>query len=94
MIFSLPCDLSVTKGQVSPVMRIPVFGICENKAADQLHGDPAADLSAFVFATKIVQSLYSINLKFQASSHLLWLYSPEDMFSPDAAQVTLHQNNR
>ena len=28
-------------------------------------------ISAFVFATKIFQSLYFLNLKFQASSHLL-----------------------
>ena len=33
-------------------------------------------ISAFVFATRIVQFLYFLNLKFQASSHLLWLYSP------------------
>ena len=33
-------------------------------------------ISAFVFATRIVQSLYFLNLKFQASRHLLWLYSP------------------
>ena len=32
-------------------------------------------ISAFVFATRIVQSLYYLNPKFQASSHLLWLYS-------------------
>ena len=32
-------------------------------------------ISAFVFAIRIVQSLYYVNLKFQASSHLLWLYS-------------------
>ena len=31
---------------------------------------------AFVFATRIVQSLYFLILKFQASSHLVWLYSP------------------
>ena len=31
-------------------------------------------ISAFVFATQIVQSLFYLNLKFQASSHL-WLYS-------------------
>ena len=29
----------------------------------------------FVFATQIVQSLYFLNPKFQASSHLLWLHS-------------------
>ena len=33
-------------------------------------------ISAFVFATYIVQSLYFLNPKFQASSYLLWLYSP------------------
>ena len=33
-------------------------------------------ISAFIFATSIVQSLYFISLKFQYSSHLLWLYSP------------------
>ena len=32
-------------------------------------------ISAFIFATRIVQSLYFLNTKFQASSHLLWLYS-------------------
>ena len=31
---------------------------------------------AFVFATQIVQSLFFLNPKFQASSHFLWLYSP------------------
>ena len=33
-------------------------------------------ISAFVFAIQIVQSLYYLNTKFQAFSHLLWLYSP------------------
>ena len=33
-------------------------------------------ISAFVFATRILQSLYFLNRKFQASSHLQWLYSP------------------
>ena len=33
-------------------------------------------ISAFVFAIRIVQSLYYLNPKFQASSYLLWLYSP------------------
>ena len=32
-------------------------------------------ISAFVFATQILQSLYFLNPKFQASSHILWLYS-------------------
>ena len=33
-------------------------------------------ISAFVFTMRIVQPLYYLNPKFQASSHLLWLYSP------------------
>ena len=49
------------------------FCICENKDADQLRGDA---VSAFVFATWIVQSLCFLNPKFQVSNHLLWLYSP------------------
>ena len=32
-------------------------------------------ISAFVFAIRIVQSIYNLIPKFQASSHLLWLYS-------------------
>ena len=48
------------------------FCICENKDADQLRGK----ISAFVFATRIVESLYFLNPKFQAPSHLLWLYRP------------------
>ena len=36
----------------------------------------AKQISAFDFATLIVQSLYFLNSKFQASIHLLWLYSP------------------
>ena len=36
---------------------------------------PAHLISAFVFTTQIIQSLYFINPKFQVSSHLLRLYS-------------------
>ena len=53
-------------------------------------------ISAFVFATRIVHSLYFLNPKFQASSHLLRLYTarfvldqvknPEDRFSRNEAQ--------
>ena len=32
-------------------------------------------ISAFVFATRIVESLFFMDPKFQASSHLLWLCS-------------------
>ena len=76
-------------------MRKPTFNICENKDADQLRGDGEAD-HALVFAIWIVQSLYYLNPKFQASSHYLWLHSlvcvgpgqkPECWFSHDAAQI-------
>ena len=33
-------------------------------------------ISAFVFTTRIEQSLYFLYTKFQTSSHLVWLYSP------------------
>ena len=47
----------------SLVMRKPAFCICKNKEADQLRGNrgfavTAKLISAFVFATRIVQSLY------------------------------------
>ena len=58
-------------------VRKPDFCVCENKDADQLRGNLTAKLiSAFVFATQIVQSLYFLNTKFLASSHFMQLYSP------------------
>ena len=33
-------------------------------------------ISAFVFATQTVQSIYFLNPKFQVSNHPLWLYTP------------------
>ena len=62
-------------GHMSRVVRKPAFCICENKGADQLR-ITAKLISIFVFATQIVQPLYFLNTKFQASNHLLWLYSP------------------
>ena len=38
-------------------------------------------ISTFVFDTQTIQSLYFLNPKFQASSHLLWLYTA--WFVPD-----------
>ena len=55
-------------------------------------------ISAFILATQIVQSLYFLNPKFQASIHLLWLNSlvvvgpgrkPEHWFSHNEAQMWL-----
>ena len=48
--------------------------IGENKDADQLRGT-AKLISAFVFATRIVQFLFYLNPKFQASSSFLCFYS-------------------
>ena len=42
----------------------------------QRHRSAAQSISAFVFAIQIVQFLYYQKPKFQASSHLLWLYRP------------------
>ena len=56
-------------------MRKPAFCIDENKDADQLRGNREADQRLF-FATRILQSLFFLNPKFQTSSHLLWLHSP------------------
>ena len=54
------------------------FGICENKGADQLRGDRAADPRlCFRFIIRLlVHCIYFLNPKFQGSSHLLGLYSP------------------
>ena len=58
----------------SRVLSKPAFRICKKKA--QINCAVAAQLiSAFVLAIEIVQSIYILNPKFQASGHLLWLYS-------------------
>ena len=72
-------------------MRKPAFCICENKDADQLRGNREAD-QRLVFATYILQSLYFLNLKFQASSCTARFVSdlvgnPEDRFSHNKARI-------
>ena len=60
----------------SLVMRKPDFCICENKDADQLRSNREADQRlCFRYMAWIVQSLFYLNPKLQASSHLLWLCS-------------------
>ena len=63
---------------VSLVMRKPFFFFfAYAKIKTQISFAVTAKLiSAFVFATQMVQSLYFLKSKFQASSHLLWLCSP------------------
>ena len=50
-------------------MRKPTICIGENKDSDQLHSNTKL-ISAFVFATRIVQPLFFSNPKFQDSSLL------------------------
>ena len=75
-------------------MRKPMFCICENKDTDQLR---AKLISAFVFATYIVQSLYFLNLNFKLLAISRWLFSlicvrpgqnPQCWFSHIAAQLS------
>ena len=71
----------------------PTICICENKDADQV---TAKLISVFDFATRVVQFLFYINPKFQASSSFLCLYwpvcvgpvwKPRCWFSHEAAQM-------
>ena len=62
---------------MSRVVRKPAFFAYAKKTKTQISFAVTAKLiSAFVSATWIVQSLLYLNPKFQASSHLLWLFSP------------------
>ena len=79
-------------------MKKPAFCIYAKTKTQISFAVTAKLISAFVFATEIVQSLYFLNTKFEASSHHLWLYSlvcvgpgrkPERWFSRDAAQIVL-----
>ena len=83
-----------TKGNVlymSRVMRKPDFCLCKNKGADQLCSNSATQrISAFVFASRIVQLPYFLNPKFPALSYFCnctgWFVSgllgnPEAQFS-------------
>ena len=61
---------------ISRVIRKSAFRICENKGSDQLQDNCTADQGhCFLLHIVIVQSLFFLNPKFQAFSHLLWLYS-------------------
>ena len=76
---------------MSPVVRKSAFCICENKDADQLGGNRTAHQR--LCFRYLVQSLYFLNPKFQASDCPLWFLSgpvgnPEDKFSSDAAHLS------
>ena len=67
--------IAFTFQYLSRVVRKPVFAYAKTKT--QISFAVTSKLiCAFVFATRIVQSLYFLNPEFQASSHLLWLHSP------------------
>ena len=70
------CVFKIFSETTEPRREKTGFCICENKDADQLRGNRKADQRLCFFATRIVESLYFLNPKFQASSHLLWLYRP------------------
>ena len=78
-------------------MRNPASCICENKEANQLRNNCAADQRlCFRYADSTIPLL---NTKFQTFRHLLWLYSPvclgpgvgnpEDRFSHNEAHMTI-----
>ena len=62
--------------QLSRNVRKPDICICKKTKMQISFAVTAKLISAFVFATRIVQSLDFLNPKFQAASYLLWLYSP------------------
>ena len=62
--------------EMSSVMRKPFFFAYVKTKMQISFAVTAKLISAFVFATRIVQSLHFLNPKFQASSRLLWLHSP------------------
>ena len=79
-------------------MRKPTLCICENKDADQLRGNREADQRLCFLCFRYIDNTIPLLSKseFQASSHLLYLYSPvcvgpgrtpERWFSHEAAHM-------
>ena len=62
-------DCSKDLSNLSHVVKKRLFAYAKTKT------QTAKLISAFVFATQSVQSLYFLYRKFQASCHLLWLFS-------------------
>ena len=70
-VFSRRGSNNTSSFYMSSIIRKPAFCICENQAVDQLHGNSPADQRlCFHYISHPF-----LNLKFQASSHLLWQYS-------------------
>ena len=80
-IYHEHCLFSLRKNKtkinrMSLVMRKVAFAYAKTKS--QISCAVTGQLiSAFAFATGIVESLFFLDPKFQASSHRLWLYSPD-----------------
>ena len=83
---------------LSHVMRKTSFCIYVKVKAQITFAVTEMLIISFVFATRIVQFLYFLNLNFRASSHLLCLYSsvcvgpvrkPHCWFSHDAALLSI-----
>ena len=84
---------------MSIVVRKQAFCMCKIKDPDQFCGSWQADQHLY-FRSRILKSLYFLNPKFQASTSLLWLYSPvcvghvknpKDLFSRVTAHVTMEE---
>ena len=73
---TLYVNYQIDPSYLSLVMRKPAFCICKNKEADQLRGNYEADQRLCFRYTDSTTPLLYIYPKVQASSHLLWLYSP------------------
>ena len=78
-IFAIPVILSVALifiiFHLSSIIRKPDFCICENKGTDQLCSNHTSDQRlCFHHIDSMIPLLPKT--KFQASNHLLWLYSP------------------
>ena len=73
------------------VVRKPDFCICENQDADQLRGNNEADQRLCFRYTDSTVPNY-LNPKFQASSHLLWMYSPVSV-GPEQLKMKKKKDN-
>ena len=70
------CLLAYVWLRYEPRYEKTVFFFAYTKTKTQIRCAVTAQLiSAFVFATRIKQSLYFLFTKFQAYSHLVWLYT-------------------
>ena len=81
-------------------MRNSVFGICENKDADQLRGDREADqLLCFCYTDSTIpllhkseiSSLYALPVAVQQLFVQNLVGNPEDQFSHNEAQIRAHE---